>query len=348
MLTPFDRWAANYVVNGSALWLMVTAGVFGWLASRWCWHWIDCLTWDLPPWPVRVCPRCGARPAKFSLPDTIRAICGGPRCQTCGFQGSRRWLASAVVALLFAGFAWAVAKGECQSLTAGGSIDWIHWRIAYHLVLITLLITATGIDFRAYLIPDSITITGMILGVAGATWFGNLQLIPAWIDANQEVPGISGPFIPEWIKLHSNWHGLAWSLAGLLAGGGLTWLVRAVSSIVLGQEALGFGDVTLMAMIGSFVGWQAVLLIFALAPMCGMCLALAAWLLTGKPYVPYGPYLSAATLVVLFSWKWLWTPLRFILGHPQTTGALVGGAVAALAILLAGIRLFRSIPGKSR
>lgn len=348
MVTPFDRWVSFQVVNGSTFWLLVIAAVSGWLSSRWCWHWIDCLTWDLPPWPARVCPRCGARPAQFSPRDTARSILFGPVCGACGHHGSRRWLASAVVTLLFVVFVWAVAKGGCQNLTSGGSIDWIHWRIIYHLALITLLITATGIDFKAYLIPDSITITGMILGILGATWFGNLQLIPVWIDANQEVPRIAGPYIPEWIKLHSHWHGFAWSVAGLVTGGVLTWLVRAVSSVIVGQEAMGFGDVTLMAMIGSFVGWQAVLVIFALAPLCGMCLALLSLLLTGKSYVPYGPFLSAAALVVLFSWKWLWTPLRFILGHPPTTIALVGGSIIALAIMLAGIRFYRTIPGKQR
>ena len=348
MLTPFDRWAVHFILDGSTFWLMVIAGVLGWLASRWCWHWIDCLTWDLPPWSVGVCAHCGAHSARFSWRDSFRAALGGPHCSVCGHHGSRRWLASVAVPLLFAVFVWAVAKGKCQSLTSGGSVDWIHWRILYHLILITLLIVATGIDFKTYLIPDSITFTGMILGVLGATWFGNLQLIPVWIDANQEVPKILGPYIPEWIKLHSHWHGLAWSLAGLVAGGAVTWLVRAVSSAILGLEALGFGDVTLMAMIGSFVGWQAVLVIFALAPLCGMCLALIALLLTGKPYVPYGPYLSASTLVVLFTWQWLWTPLRFVFGHPPTIAALIGGSLVALAILLAAIRLFRAIPGKQR
>jgi leader peptidase (prepilin peptidase)/N-methyltransferase len=343
MLTPFDRWAAFHVVNGSALWLMVTAGVVGWLVSRWCWHWVDCLTWDVPPWRGPVCPQCGVIP-KLTIAERLRAVLSRRRCAACNYRTPRRWLASAVVALLFASFAWVVAKAECQSLTYGGSIDWIHWRIAYHLLLISLLITATVIDFKLYIIPDSITVTGMILGVLGATWFGNLQLIPLWVDANQEVVGIHGPYIPEWIKLHWYWHGLAWSLVGLLVGGGLTWLVRSISSAILGQEAMGFGDITLMAMIGSFVGWQPILFVFALAPVCGMGIALFARLLTGKTYVPYGPYLSASTLVVLCTWRWLWMPLRLIFGHPPTIIALVGGAIATLALLLGCIRLFRSIP----
>lgn len=343
MLTPFDRWAADAVLNGSTLLLMVAAGVLGWLVSRWCWHWVDCLTWDLPPWRGRVCPQCGAV-GRFSL----RAMIGGAAapCGACGQVTSRRWGASFLVAALFAAFTWAVAKGECQHLTYGGSIDWIHWRIVYHLLLVSLLLTATVIDFKLYLIPDSITIPGVILGVIGAAWFGNLQLVPLWVDANQEVAKIHGPYVPDWIKDHWHWHGLAWSVAGLLAGGGITWLVRRVSSLVLGQEALGFGDVTLMAMIGSFVGWQPVLFIFALAPLCGLGIALLARLITGKSYVPYGPFLSVSTLVVLLTWRWLWSPLRFIFGHGPTIGGIVAGALLMLAVLLGCIRLFRALPGK--
>lgn len=343
MLTSFDRWAANQVLNGSTVWLLVLAAVAGWLVSRWCWRWVDCLTWDVPSWRGPVCPQCGAE-QKRSIPDRFRGLVSNHRCSGCGFQIPRRWLASFLVALLFAAFTWAVAKGECQHLTYGGSIDWIHWRILYHLTLITLLITATVIDFKLYIIPDSITIPGMIIGVLGATWFGNLQLIPLWADANHEVAGLHGPYIPEWIKLHWYWHGFAWSSAGLLVGGGLTWIVRVISRLILGKEALGFGDVTLMAMIGSFIGWQPVIFVFALAPVCGLGIALLAWLITGKTYVPYGPYLSASTLAVLLTWRWLWSPLRYIFGHAPTIGALVGGAILTMALLLGCIRLFRAIP----
>lgn len=344
MPTPFDLWASKFVTGGPAGWLIAIAGILGWLVSRWCWHWVDCLTWERSPLSFRLCPRCGATLTRQSPWQSVMALLAARTCSACGAVQPRRLFGSLVIALLFALFAWSVGKQQCQSLTEGGSIDWIHWRILYHLILITLLIVATGIDFRVYLIPDSITVTGVILGILGATWFGNLQLIPVWINANLEVPRIAGPYIPTWIKEHGHWHGLAWSLAGLAMGGGLTWLVREISSRILGKEALGFGDVTLMAMIGSFVGWQPVLFIFALAPACGIPVAIAARFLTGKTYVPYGPYLSAATLVVLFTWRWLWMPLKYVFGHLPTIGGLAGGALVALAVLLSAIRAFRSIP----
>jgi len=344
MPNSFDLWVSKYVTYGPLGPLIAIAALLGWIASRWCWHWIDCLTWERSVFSRRLCQHCGASFPRQSLTSSFTSVIHGGNCPTCGRFQSGRLVASVFVALLFAVFTWSVGKAQCQSLTEGGSIDWIHWRILYHLILITLLIVATGIDFRAYLIPDSITLTGMIIGVLGAMWFGNLQLIPVWINANLEVPRVAGPYIPQWIKDHWHWHGLVWSLAGLLVGGGLTYIVREISSRILGQEALGFGDVTLMAMIGSFVGWQPVLFIFALAPLCGIPLAIGARVLTGKSYVPYGPYLSAATLLVLFTWRWLWTPLKYVFGHPPTIGLLVGGALLTLAILLSAIRAFRAIP----
>jgi leader peptidase (prepilin peptidase)/N-methyltransferase len=343
MLTSFDLWASRFVTYGPADWLIGIAGVVGWLVSLWCWHWINCLIWERSIWTFRLCPHCGRQRPNQIFPNAS-ILLRRPICPACGTKQSSHLLGSFAVALLFATFAWCVGKGRCQSLTEGGSIDWIHWRILYHLSLVTLLIVATSVDFRAYIIPDSITITGVILGILGAVWFGNLQLIPVWIDANLEIPRIEGPYIPLWIKEHGHWHGLAWSITGLVAGGGLTWLVREISSRILGQEALGFGDVTLMAMIGSFVGWQPVLVIFALAPMCGIPIAIAARFLTGKTYVPYGPYLSTATVVVLFTWRSIWIPSKYVFGHPPTIGLLVGGSLLALAVLLSAIRAFRSIP----
>jgi leader peptidase (prepilin peptidase)/N-methyltransferase len=344
MPSSFDLWASKLITEGSVVWLVAVAAVLGWLVSRWCWHWVDCLTWERSPWTSRICPHCGVNRLKPALWQRVFSFFAPLPCPACGAIPSQSWFSSLVVALLFALFAWSVGKLQCQSLTEGGSVDWIHWRILYHLTLITLLIVATAIDFRVYLIPDSITVTGVILGILGATWFGNLQLIPVWINANLEIPRLAGPYIPAWIKEHGHWHGLAWSLAGLIAGGGITWLVREISSRILGQEAMGFGDVTLMAMIGSFIGWQPVLLVFILSPVCAIPIAIAARFSSGKTYVPYGPYLSAATLVVLLTWRWFWPPLKYVFGHPPTIGLLVGGALLTMVILLSAIRGFRAIP----
>ena len=117
---------------------------------------------------------------------------------------------------------------------------------------------------------------------------------------------MSGTGIPAWCTQHPHWHGLAVSLAGLVVGGGTVLAVRVIGGNVLRKEAMGFGDVVLMAMVGSFLGWQATIIIFAIAPMLAL-LAVLLMLITSRPReIPYGPYLSIATLIVMLGWKWIW------------------------------------------
>ena len=145
----------------------------------------------------------------------------------------------------------------------------------------------------------------------------------------------------------------------MAAGAAITWTVRAVSSWVLGREALGFGDVTLMAMIGSFVGWQPIIVIFSLAPICGVIVALGIRVLFGHKFVPYGPFLSSSALVVLFFWRSIWTfqfhwsdrdafSIRSIFGDAIGLAILLGIALAALVLLLGIMRLYHTIPVKTR
>jgi leader peptidase (prepilin peptidase)/N-methyltransferase len=262
--------------------------------------------------------------------------------------------------LLFAGFVAAYVNGTCQNISeVQPDPIWWYARILYHLLLIGLLVAATGTDFRNYTIPDQITVTGIGLGIAGAFLSGDLQMIHLWVDWNDEILGLRGPYIPEWLKAHRHWHGLAWSVTGMAAGAAITWIVRAASKLVLGREALGFGDVTLMAMIGSFVGWQPIIVIFALAPVCGLSVALGIRVLFGHKFVPYGPFLCSSTLAVLFTWRSIWT-FRFhwsdrdafsiskIFSDALGLAILLGIAFSALVLLLGIIRLYRNIPVKPR
>ena len=72
-----------------------------------------------------------------------------------------------------------------------------------------------------------------------------------------------------------HWTSLFCSIIGLGFGGGMVWSIRIVASYAMQQEAMGFGDVTLMAMIGAFFGWQASLLVFAIAPFAALVVVAA-------------------------------------------------------------------------
>ena len=103
-----------------------------------------------------------------------------------------------------------------------------------------------------------------------------------------------------------HWRGLFSSLVGLFAGAILIWSVRIIGRFALDREAMGFGDVTLMAMIGAFVGWQPCVLIFFLAPLAGIFLGVGRVLLGLGRELPYGPFLCLGTVVLVLFWPRFW------------------------------------------
>lgn len=303
------------------------------------------------------CRNCGQEIALFDRVPVVSYIWLRGRCRTCRQPiGKAVLLTELGTGILFAALVTAVVHLQSQSPVEEGNapllwVDWLlwlDWRILFQLTLFTLLVAATAIDLECYLIPDSITIPGTLIGLIGATAGGYLHVVPLWIDWSVASPPVSGPYIPAWIIEHPHWHGLAWSVAGLLVGGGITWLVRVASTVLLGREALGFGDVTLMAMIGSFIGWQPVVLVFLLAPVLGLLAMPFLLFFAGRIAVPYGPFLSAATVVVLLAWRWLWKPTQLLFGHWQSLALLAGVIAATLVLLLGGIRLYRRIPVRGR
>ena len=100
-------------------------------------------------------------------------------------------------------------------------------------------------------------------------------------------------------------------------------------------------------MIGSFLGWQATVCVFLLAPTCGIVVAVCSWILTGRSFVPYGPYLALATVVVLFTWRWIWELSKETFGDAKSLAILAAAACITLLVLLAGLRFYWSIPVQS-
>ena len=340
--------------------LFLAGAVVGLLVNAW----VRFMTLKPVIRPLTRCEACGARVRLWKLVPVLRWLPFQNRCRECSARLPRsEVILEILTGALFVLFYFMAVQMRCLEVpSVRPSGEMLGWRLLYLYVLLTLLVAATSIDFREYLIPDQITFPGMLIGVLGALIAGHLQIIHLWVDWNQAVPGLTGPYIPEWIKAHSHWHGLSWSLTGLIVGGGLTWGLRMVSSVLLGQEALGLGDVTLMAMVGSFLGWQPILPILLLAPLSGILIGFLTRVMTGKTYLPYGPYLCAATMIVLMGWKWFWLAewpasvpgaapefsIRQLYGDGLALVMIGGIALGALILLLILLRVYRAIPVKRR
>ena len=226
---------------------------------------------------------------------------------------------------------------------------WI-MRFLLHVMLVEALLVASVIDLRWMIIPDGSTIPPMLLAVLVSGLAGELWLAPLWYEQTGLVAALSGTMAevgfgelvaPGWIANSPHWHGLLVSLAGLIVGGGTVWAVRIVGHWALGREAMGFGDVVLMALIGSVIGWQPVLVVFFLAPVCAIVVVCFSWLTGRAREFPYGPWLSLAAVVLLVGWTWIWPVAGqfFLLG--RFVPVLGVGCFVLLGVLLRGMRLLR-------
>jgi prepilin signal peptidase PulO-like enzyme (type II secretory pathway) len=128
------------------------------------------------------------------------------------------------------------------------------------------------------------------------------------------------------------WQGLLTALVALAAAGALVWTVRIIAGVALQQEAMGFGDVTLMGMIGTFIGWQPAIIAFFLAPFAGVGIALLQWLLTGRKDIAYGPFLCLSSLLVIVFWPVMWNRWAFLM---LSLGAFLPAVLAICLVLLA-------------
>lgn len=139
--------------------------------------------------------------------------------------------------------------------------------------LFASLVVVTFIDFEFQIIPDEISYGGMALGLF-------ISLI---------YPRLHGTLI---------WHrGLLDSFLGLLAGGAMIYGIGILGKLIFKKDAMGGGDVKLMAMIGAFLGWKYVIIIFFMAPFFGSIVGLIMKYKYKVEIIPYGPYLSLATIV---------------------------------------------------
>lgn len=201
--------------------------------------------------PPSACPACGGFIAWYDNIPVLSWLWLRARCRSCGARIS--WRYPAVELLTAVLFVLAARRfGAAPDLVAA-------------LLLLAALVVITGIDLDHQIIPDVITLPGIVVGAGLA-----VALHPAaWLD----------------------------TLLGILAGGGLFFVI-----IVVSRGGMGGGDMKLGAMMGAFLGWKLVLLAILLGVFVGGAVAVTL-LATGakgrKDPVPFGPFLALGGAVSL-------------------------------------------------
>ena len=148
----------------------------------------------------------------------------------------------------------------------GWSVD-----LGIYLFLTSALIVIFFIDLDHQIIPDKITLPGMVLGLLVSLAPGGLSLLQAII--------------------------------GLVVGGGALYLIAIFGDWLFKKESMGGGDVKMAAMLGAFLGWQKVLLVFLGSAVIGLVISLILMgfsaRLRQQRVVPFGPFIALAAVIAI-------------------------------------------------
>ncbi|WP_435009750.1 prepilin peptidase [Tundrisphaera lichenicola] len=251
-------------------------------------------------WPDSRCPKClAAIETRDNIPILGWLMLRGS-CRSCGVAIPARYaLVELLVGVLFV--CVYVSDGMFPYLFSSDYVRddmTLAIKVLYHALLVSFLIAVTFIDADLMIVPASITNLGILLGLAIGTAFPGVRPAPSMAT--------------------TYWGGLGVGLLGMAVGGGIIWVIRTLGTIAFRREAMGSGDIHILAMIGAFLGWEAAVVTPFLAAFVGLVPALwkfASYLakrLAGRKYnstdreMPFGPYLSIAALILLLAWPWAW------------------------------------------
>jgi leader peptidase (prepilin peptidase)/N-methyltransferase len=206
--------------------------------------------------PRSRCPHCGhAISALENIPLLSYLVLRG-RCSSCGAGISARYpLIEAATAALSMVVAWHFG---------------FSWEAAAALILTWALIALSAIDYDHHLLPDSITLPLLWLGLV-------LSLFKLFTSSHDAIIG---------------------ALAGYLSLWGVYWLFK----LLTGKEGMGYGDFKLLAALGAWAGWTYLLPIVLLSSLVGAVVGIALVLLRGRDRsvpIPFGPYLATAGWITL-------------------------------------------------
>jgi leader peptidase (prepilin peptidase)/N-methyltransferase len=147
--------------------------------------------------------------------------------------------------------------------------------------MVSCFIVATFVDFSHRIIPDEVSVGGMVVGIFFSFF------IP-------ELHGITqGGFEARELALGR-------STLGVIIGGGLIYGMGLIGDVIFRKESMGGGDVKLMAMIGACMGWKLAVLTFFIAPLFGAVYGIIEKIRTKESAIAYGPFLVLGALISLF------------------------------------------------
>jgi leader peptidase (prepilin peptidase)/N-methyltransferase len=205
--------------------------------------------------PPSTCPSCGTRLRAIDNIPVLSWLLLGGKCHHCRAPISPQYpLVELVTGVLFVLITW---------LTPVGPL------LAARLLLVVILIALFGIDLHHQILPNSITLPGIVLGFAFS--FVNP---PGWVN----------------------------SLLGIVLGAGILYGIAAAYYAVRREEGLGMGDVKMLAMIGAFLGWKAVLVTLILSSFSGALVGIGLIALSRggmRLALPFGTFLSLGALAAM-------------------------------------------------
>ncbi len=211
------------------------------------------------------CRKCGKTIAWHDNVPLMSFLALGGKCRHC--RAPISWSYPAVE--LATGLLFAALAARFQ----------LSWAALIYAALGAALIVLTVIDLKEMILPDEITVPGIPIGIALSF------LVPCLHLAD------------------SRWQGLMRGLAGAAVGAGVLLAIRTVGTWFFKKEAMGLGDVKLMAMVGAVIGpWKVLLVDFILAPVLGSVVGIVVLLRKRQALIPipYGPFLALGTLAAIF------------------------------------------------
>ncbi len=232
--------------------------------------------------PNSACPKC-RQPIKAydNIPIVSYLILRG-RCRNCGVHISSRYPAvEALTAILFAAVAWH---------------DGLSFALAFDLAFVAAMLALIFIDAEHMILPNAITYPGILFALLTRILVPYLAR-PSHFDDLPQLLNVF-PTLPWWLT------SLIGAAIGALAGGGSLWLMGFMWEKLRGVEAMGFGDVKMMLMVGAFLGWRLTILTILLGAFTGSLAGIVVMYRRGsrnmQMMLPFGIFLGIGAILSLF------------------------------------------------